>query len=225
MNAGSNLVNSAVVPQRFVGVLMVYRDTPQTRVRAANRRQAILDAAIHTVSRSGFSGASVREIAARAEVSTGSVYSYFGNRDELLTEVFRVVSGCELEYAREALEQPGADFLTRLESFIDTFAGRAFRGRRMAEALLFEPVSPAIEGERLAMRRRHHHFFADAITTAVDFGELPEQDAALAARAVIGAISENLVGRLTSPHHGPDDDGAVTAYLLAFCIRALGAKT
>lgn len=204
---------------------MVYRETPQVRVRAATRRQAILDAAVNTVAQSGFAGASVREIAARAEVSTGSVYSYFGSRDELLTEVFRVVAGHELEYAREALEQPGADFLTRLESFLTTFAGRAFRGRRMAEALLFEPVSPAIEAERLALRQRHHRFFSEAIATAVDFGELPEQDPALASRAVIGAISENLFGRMTAPQHGPDDDGEVTRYLLDFCVRALGAKS
>lgn len=204
---------------------MVYRETAQVRVRAATRRQAILDAAIHTVAHYGFAGASVREIAARAEVSTGSVYSYFGNRDELLAEVFRVVAGHELEYAREALEQPGADFLTRLESFISTFAGRAFRGRRMAEALLFEPASPAIEAERLALRQRHHRFFSEAISTAVAFGELPEQDPALASRAVIGAISENLFGRLTAPQYGPDDDGEVTRYLLTFCIRALGAHS
>lgn len=204
---------------------MVYRETPQVRVRAAHRRQAILDAAIGTVARSGFAGASVREIAARAEVSTGSVYSYFGNRDELLTEVFRVVAGHELELAREALEQPGAGFPGRLESFITTFTGRAFRGRRMAEALLFEPVSPAIEAERLAVRQRHHRFFSESIATAVDFGELPEQDAELASRAVIGAISENLFGRMTATHDRPDDDGEVTRYLSAFCIRALGAKT
>lgn len=203
---------------------MVYRKTQLVRARAADRRQSILDSAIKIVSTSGFAGANVRDIAARADVSTGSVYSYFGKRDELLAEVLRVVAGTELELARGALMQPGADFPTRLRSFIYTFAGRALRGRRMAEAILFEPANPAIETERLAYRKRHHCLFAEAIAAAVEAGELPEQDPSLASRAVIGVIGETLLGRLTAPQYGPDDDEAVTEYILQFCTLALGAK-
>lgn len=203
---------------------MAYRETQLVRVRAANRRQTILDAAIRIVATSGFAGANVRDIAAAADVSTGSVYSYFGSRDELLAEVFRVVAGKELEVASAVLLRPDAAFHTRLRSFVLTFAGRALRGRRMAEALLFEPTSPTIEAERLTFRQSHHCLFAEAIVAAVEAGELPPQDSALASRAVIGAIGETLLGRLTKPQYGPDDDKAVSEYVLQFCVRALGAQ-
>ena len=43
----------------------------------------------------------------------------------------------------------------RIAAGVETFARRALRGRRLAWALLAEPVDPAVEAERLVFRRSY----------------------------------------------------------------------
>jgi len=102
---------------------------------------------------------------------------------------------------------------------VETFARRALRGRRLAWALLAEPVDPAVEVERLQFRRAYAEVFAEAIAAGVAAGELPEQDAAFTATALVGAIGEALVGPL-SPTHAEADADALVARLVTFCLRS-----
>ena len=60
------------------------------------RRAAMLDAALAVFSEKGYGGASVDEIAERAEFGKGTIYNYFpGGKDELFLTLFeeRVVAG------------------------------------------------------------------------------------------------------------------------------------
>jgi len=52
--------------------------------RSERSRAAILDAALQMFSRQGFRGTSIRDVAARAGVSTGSVYHHFRDKEALL---------------------------------------------------------------------------------------------------------------------------------------------
>jgi TetR/AcrR family transcriptional regulator, repressor of fatR-cypB operon len=58
------------------------------RTKDENKRVAIRDAAVSEVIQSGLGAASVARIAARAGVSTGTVYLYYPNKEELLQEVY-----------------------------------------------------------------------------------------------------------------------------------------
>ena len=100
----------------------------------------------------------------------------------------------------------------RIAAGVETFARRALRGRRLAWALLAEPVDPAVEAERLVFRRAYRDAFTAAVADGIDCGELPEQDAELTAAALVGAIGEALVGPL-SPTAGPRDEERAVAGL------------
>lgn len=52
--------------------------------RSERSRKAILDAALQMFSRQGFRGTSIRDVAARAGVSTGSVYHHFRDKEAVL---------------------------------------------------------------------------------------------------------------------------------------------
>lgn len=52
--------------------------------RSERSRAAILEAALQMFSRQGFRGTSIRDVAARAGVSTGSVYHHFRDKEALL---------------------------------------------------------------------------------------------------------------------------------------------
>jgi AcrR family transcriptional regulator len=196
---------------------VAYRPTEKTEARRTRTRARIVRAALELVAQGGYREAQVAAVAKRAEVATGTVYRHFPSKAELLTEVFRVASQHEVDaVAQAAAEATSAP--ERLTAAVETFARRALAGRRLAWALLAEPVDPAVEAERLQFRRAYAEVFARAIVDGVEAGELPEQDAAFTATALVGAIGEALVGPL-SPGAHPDPD-ALVSNLINFCLRS-----
>jgi AcrR family transcriptional regulator len=203
---------------------MAYRATEKTRAAQAERREVLLAAAGKLVAAGGFSAASVKAIAENCGVSVGSVYSYFDGRSDLLAAVFRRGADQELNEVRMAVaEHSGA--ADRLRALVETFARRAIRGRQMAWSLLFEPVDPRVDEERLVYRGSYVELTTAILREGIEEGELPDQHVGIAAAALIGAISESLTGRLSPiPVELPDtfsDDEIVDA-ILQLCLRAVG---
>jgi AcrR family transcriptional regulator len=203
---------------------MPYRPTENTRANAETRRAAILAAATSLIADGGFAAAAVRPIADASGIATGTVYRYFGTREELLAEIFRTLADHEYTAVEQAVDAAEPHVTDRLTALLDTFSRRALRSRHTAEALLFEPVNPLVEAERLIFRRRYHDLVVRIITDGVRAGEIPPQDAPVTARAVIGANAEALMGRLSpdADTPGPDPDRLI-ATVTTFCLRALGA--
>jgi AcrR family transcriptional regulator len=198
---------------------MAYRPTERTEARRTEARARIVRAALELVARGGYREAQVAAVAKRAGVATGTVYRHFPSKADLLTEVFRTASQHEVDAVAAATEAAGAGAADRIVAAAETFARRALRGRRLAWALLAEPVDPAVEAERLVFRRAYADVFAHAIADGTAGGELPPQDAGLTARMLVGAIGEALVGPL-SPTHDDVDADALVAHLITFCLRS-----
>jgi AcrR family transcriptional regulator len=199
---------------------MAYRPTPHTEAKRTATRDRIVRAALELVARGGYREAQVAAVARRAGVATGTVYRHFPSKADLLTEVFRVASQHEVDaVAAATAAEPEARAAQRIAAAVDTFARRALRGRRLAWALLAEPVDPAVEAERLQFRRAYAAVFATAIADGIAAGELPDQDAGFTATALVGAIGEALVGPLSPTGTHADPDVLVTA-LITFCLRS-----
>jgi AcrR family transcriptional regulator len=67
------------------------------RARSIEKRKAILEAAVREIAQVGL-GAATAKIAARADVATGTLFTYFATKEELLNELY---SELKLEvYAR-----------------------------------------------------------------------------------------------------------------------------
>ncbi len=198
---------------------MPYRPTERTEARRAAVRSRIVHAALELVRRGGYREASVTAVAAEAHVATGTVYRHFSSKAELFAEVFRVASRHEVDAVRAATGASGSS-AERITLAVEIFARRALRGRRLAWALLAEPVDPAVEAERLIFRRAYADAFAAALREGIAAGELPAQDAALAATALVGAIGEALVGPI-SPTAAHLDEPALVAGLVRFCLRSI----
>ena len=112
---------------------------------------------------------------------------------------------------------PGA--VDRLEAVLTTFARRALQNRPLAWALLAEPVDPVLDAERLAYRERYASLVAAELRAAVKAGEIPAQDVAFTAAALVGGCGEALVGPLSSV----DGSDQVVASIQTFVRRAIGA--
>jgi AcrR family transcriptional regulator len=202
-------------------ITMPYRSTARTESRRTQVRAEIVRAAHELIARGGYREASVAAVARRAGVATGSVYRHFPSKVELFAEVFRNASQREVDAVVAAAGAAPAAAPARIAAAVEACAERALAGRRLAWALLAEPVDPAVEAERLQFRGAYRDVFAAILRDGVAAGELPTQDCELSASALVGAIGEALVGP-TSPTAGASAPGLV-AELTSFCLRSIGA--
>jgi AcrR family transcriptional regulator len=190
---------------------MPYRSTERTEARRLAARERIVDAAHALIAADGYRAASVAAVAAGAGVATGSVYRHFPSKADLFAEVFRRASQREVDAVAQALAAGG------VAAGVETFARRALRGRRLAWALLAEPVDPAVEAERLTYRHAYRDAFAAVLPDHVD-------DPELIAAALVGAIGEALVGPLSPTADAARDEDQLVAALVAFALRAVSEQ-
>ncbi len=217
---------------------MAYRETEKTRLRKARLRASILQAAYEQVAEAGFGSASIAAVSARAGIATGTVYKYFTSKEDLFTEVFRSATQKEVDKVKSAVDIDGSA-LKRLESGIEVFASRAIRGRQIAWALIAEPVDPAVEKERLLYRRAYADVFEHILAEGVANGEFARQTPSISAAALVGVMSETLVGPLApetsvlaregsvEPNDAPPlalDTEALLREIKRFCLEAIVKK-
>jgi len=201
---------------------MAYRRTENVVRRLHARHDAIVEAARGAASSGGMSAVQIAPVAARAGVAAGTVYRYFPGKIELVGALVASVSEREIEAVRRASDAaPGP--LSALAAAIATFAARALRNRRLAWAVIAEPV----DNETDVMRQRYRKALAAEIEarirSAIDGGHLPEQDTGLAASALVGAMLEGLIGPLAP--EGIDDPvraREAVQTLTLFALRGLG---
>jgi AcrR family transcriptional regulator len=199
---------------------MPYRRTQNVLRRLAEREDAILDAAGAVAAEGGMGAVQIVPVAQRAGIATGTVYRYFPSKTDLVAELVAAVASRELGAMRAAASAaPGP--LSALTAAIATFAARSLNERRLAWAMIAEPVDGHIDAARLDFRKSLAVELETRIKAAMSPGYLPDQDAALAASAIVGALLEGLIGPLAPAVDEANRRGAVQNATL-FALRAVG---
>jgi AcrR family transcriptional regulator len=201
---------------------MAYRRTDQVVRRLTDRHHAIITAAQTLAAESGMAMVQIVPVAERAGIAAGTVYRYFPTKIDLVRTLVVAMAERELAAMRDAADAaPGA--LSALTAALTTFSARAIRNRRLARALLAEPVDAEVDAVQLSYRKALATELETRIRTALAGGHLPAQDATLASAALLGALLEALLGPL-APTSG---EGAAklreTVQMLTLVsLRALG---
>src|SRR5262249_27295313 len=135
----------------------------------------------------------------------------------------RAAGGGELAERNAAATQAGT-FIGRLEAVVATYARRALHNRRLAWALVYEPVDPLVDAERLAYRRSYCRSMAALLRPGIPARQLPNEDPDLTPPAPVGVISETLVGPLSPLGGSTKSEAEIVASLLRFCRRSVGVR-
>jgi AcrR family transcriptional regulator len=201
---------------------MAYRRTANVLRRLNARHDAIVDAARDAATAGGMAAIQIAPVAARAGVAAGTVYRYFPGKIELVGALVESVAEREIEAVRKAADAaPGP--LSAVAAALATFGARALRNRKLAWAVIAEPVDTDTDAVRQQYRRDLSAEIETRIRTAIAGGHLPDQDASLAASAFVGALLEGLIGPL-APDGMEDPARAREAVqtLTLFALRGLG---
>jgi AcrR family transcriptional regulator len=194
---------------------------PAEDAPAEGTRERLLRAAAEVIRESGWGVASVGAIAERADVAAGTLYRHFASKAELFVEVIRAMSERELAamHGASARERRGPE---RFEAVVATYARRALRNRPLAWALVYEPLDPLVDAERLIYRRNYREGMAALLRQGIAAGSIPKQDADLTAAAVVGVIAETLVGPLSPVSNDTHSEDDIVAAIVTLCRRVVG---
>jgi len=201
---------------------MAYRRTANVLRRLNARHDAIVDAARDAATEGGMAAIQIVPVAERAGVAAGTVYRYFPGKVELVGALVESVAEREIEAVRKAADAaPGP--LSAVAAAVATFGARALRNRKLAWAVIAEPVDTDTDAVRQQYRRDLSAEIETRIRAAIAGGHLPDQDASLAASALVGALLEGLIGPL-APDGMADPARAREAVqtLTLFALRGLG---
>ena len=175
------------------------------RRRSEGRRLDILRAAARVFRRSGVAAAGMREIALEADLSPGNLYYYFAGKDELLY----FCQDRTVERMLESAEAARASTLAvagQLRSVIRAHLHFTLDELESATAHLEIDMLPeALRRSIVEKRDRYEHAVRALIAKGVKRGEFAPCDAALVARAILGALN------WTSRWYRPDGAQSVSA--------------
>lgn len=207
---------------------MAYRPTAKTEARKQAQLQLLIESSLQIVAYGGFSALTMNALAKQADLGTGTVYRYFDNKAHLCTEVFRIATEKELEFIlNTAFPGLAGSCLQRLSDVILSFSHRAIAGRRLAYALIAEPVDADIDQQRLEYRQTYAQIFQRLIDEGIAQNEFIAQNSALTAAAIVGILSEALL----TPLGLAVNDAVSFAHdefineLEQVCLRAVGIQT
>ncbi len=185
------------------------------------RRLQILRAAGKMFRMQSFADMKMRDIAAAADISPANLYNYFKGKHELLffcqdNSLDRMLAA--LRSARSAkggaAEKLRLVIDSHLRCVLDEVEGSAAH-------LLASQLPDRLQRQLIAKRDRYEEGVRQLILAGIQSGEFIECDAALATRAILGALNWSV--RWFSPE-GPLTALQIAGEFSSFLIRGLMAK-
>ncbi len=158
----------------------------------ADRRDAILRAAIETFAARGFFNAQVADVARTAGVAAGTVYLYFRGKDDLLISIFERTMKEAIEAGRRSLEAHAGP-LERLRAIARLHLERLGRDRDLAVVFQVELRQSTKFMERFSATylREYLGIIRDVIAEGQVKGVFRKQiNPTLAAKMLFGALDE-----------------------------------
>ncbi|WP_353813671.1 TetR/AcrR family transcriptional regulator [Agromyces sp. SYSU T00266] len=177
--------------------------------KSARTRERILDAAAHVLSRKGYAGTRLADVAAHAQLQAPTIYYHFASRDELIEEVMWVGAArvhahvvAELE-ALPAETSPLDRILTaveahlRYELLISDYTTASIRNANQ--------VPEGLRAKAAAEEAAYARLWRDLFTAAMDAGQLrADLDITVTRMLLLGAM--NWAAEWWNPRHRTLDD-------------------
>ena len=208
------------------------------------RRRAMLDAALSVFAEHGYDGATLDEVAERAEFGKGTLYNYFpGGKAELFFDLFEerifgsllaVIEGAFQDSPSSRRQRPTREAFRR---FVGALFAHFAEHRHVLRLFMREAHRAAFDAETNALFARHQAALTEAVARplqqAMDAGVLVPLPASSVAHLLMGNVKGYLMaylgaecdptGTLQPPPHATSDDAA--AFITTVLFDGLLART
>jgi AcrR family transcriptional regulator len=159
------------------------RRSPQPR---ADKRAAIVGAALELFVERGFYGTAVPEIADRAGVGAGTIYRYFESKEALVNDIYRAT---KLQFVGEVLDRfPHAPFREQFHAFWMRMAKFAMEHPTALVFMELHHHARYLDAESRALEQRMIDLFTQIVSSAQARAELKPGSPAVLMGIVLGAF-------------------------------------
>ncbi|WP_405150642.1 TetR/AcrR family transcriptional regulator [Sphaerisporangium sp. NBC_01403] len=167
---------------------------PEESSKSARTRERILDATAHVLSRKGYSGTRLGDIADQAQLQTPAIYYYFGSREELIEEVMWTGGHRLREHVRAILDElpPETGPMDRICAAVEAHLHIELELSDYATAVIRNSgqVPEHLQTRQLAEEAEYGRLWRDLFRDLGNEGELrSDLDPRLAHLLVIGALN------------------------------------
>ena|SRR5216684_804668 len=154
-----------------------------------DRREQIIDAAMHVFARKGYSNATNKDIAREAGITPGLIYYYFESKEALLYAILEARSPLKLmaSFPPQALALPPEQFFPMLiHQVLDIVEGEDMIGllRVMVPELLHNPDRFALP---TSLFPRLFGFLGNYVEAKIASGEIRPLDVSLTVQTLVGS--------------------------------------
>jgi AcrR family transcriptional regulator len=181
----------------------------RTPTAKANKREAILNAALDEFFRKGFSAARMEDIAALAGVSKGSVYLYFESKDKLFEALIKSITAPRLDEI-ETISRMAPSFEDAVNKIAELAPDMIVRSDldRLMKVLIGDSHNfpELVRTFRTEILDRVLSAFTDLLTRYQQKGQIQVEDPKLAARLVVAPIA---MSGIWNAVFGGDEDASI----------------
>jgi len=200
---------------------MVYHKTDKVLEKQQSRKRKILNAARELLAEKEMGSASIKAIAKKAGIATGTFYLYFKDKDALIDNMLKEIYLELLDLIKKE-RAPYSNGFDKLEATMRACIGMFMSKKHLARLLL--DLTPQ---NNTVFNTKFSDIINDLIRlTKIDLDELleqqliPEQDTKVSATAFVGAFREVILLWINSDE--PIDADLAYQTLINFNLRGLG---
>jgi AcrR family transcriptional regulator len=155
-----------------------------------DRREQILEAAMHVFAQKGYARATMKDIALAVGVTSGLIYHYFENKEALLKAIIEARSPVQ-DVRTLPLQLRTLPLEAMLQTLVERMLGIAEDERFVQLIRVFLPEviqNSAIAPLGLATFQEEVLFLKDELAEHMQSGELRQADPALLAQVIMGSV-------------------------------------
>lgn len=198
---------------------MAYKTSKETQLRKDNKRKHIIKTAISIFSERGYNGTTIKDIVKEADISTGTFYFYFKNKDDL----FEIIYDDFIELLDKVSEFSLKNNIGIAKGFCRSKASEMWifqNCKGAAKALMIEAAgfNPVFESKRFEILKRSNEKIEKIFSGLKKMGLLSIADAKTCAVLCNGTMYSVIANWLQE-----NNDKKLTDYILPIVIFNLNA--
>jgi AcrR family transcriptional regulator len=179
---------------------MPYRSSDKTRQKKDAKRTALMQAAVQIFAERGYQAATIRDIVKEADVSIGTFYFYFPDKETLFVHLYEETADFLIHTLQQAANSR-TTFPQQVKAILQSYVSIAIFEPAVVELLLVAGVGtvPALSAKTASFREKLILLWQRPLTEAIRKGQVPDQNERRTAEGVAGAVDQVVLGLLAQP--------------------------
>ncbi|GBF11273.1 TetR/AcrR family transcriptional regulator [Tepidibacillus sp. HK-1] len=200
---------------------MAYQKTEKVKKKIENKKESIIKAAKEVLANESYSATSIKSIAKKAGIATGTFYLYFSNKEKLVETIVdemyaKLLDSIKKERAKH--EQVIDKLQASMEATIRLFA----KEQHLAKILLVQipSLNHAFNRKLDEIEKELIKLTLADLKELTDQGKLPKQDIQISAMAFVGSFRQVMISWLREGEPKNIEEAYQT--LIQYNLRGLG---